>query len=111
MDPGRRIGRARAASDEGNAGLAGHLAVGVGHVADPAFLAADDRLDLRRVMQRVEHGEEAFARNGEDSVAALASELLDKDLAAGASRHGRGSSHPAGGAQLALRALRLREDE
>ena len=35
-------------------------------------------------MQRVEYGEEAFPGNGEDAVAALDPELLDKDLAAGA---------------------------
>jgi hypothetical protein len=36
----------------------------------------------------VKHGEEAFARNGEDTVAALDDELVDKDLAAGACGHG-----------------------
>ena len=82
--PADGVGRAGAAGDEGDAGLAGHLAVGIGHVADPAFLAADDGLDLRRVVKRVEHGEEAFARHGEDAVAALDLELVDKDLAAGA---------------------------
>jgi hypothetical protein len=38
-------------------------------------------------VKRVEHREEAFARDGEYSVAALDPELLDKDLAAGACRH------------------------
>ena len=38
--------------------------------------------------QAFEHGEEALARNGENSVAALDNELVDKDLAAGAYRHG-----------------------
>ncbi len=84
MDAGRGIGRAGASRHEGDAGLAGHLAVGIGHIADPAFLAADDGLDFRRVMQCVEDGEEAFPGNGEDAVAALDPELLDKDLAAGA---------------------------
>src|SRR4029453_9955305 len=88
MNPGGRIGCARTAGDEGDAGLAGHLAVGVGHIADAAFLAADDCLDLRRVVQSVQDGEEAFPGNGEDAVAALDLELLDKDLAAGACRHG-----------------------
>ncbi len=50
MDAGGCVGRTWAAGDEGNAGLAGHLAVGIGHVADSALLAANDRLDLRRVM-------------------------------------------------------------
>ena len=82
--PAAGVGRARAAGDEGDAGAAGHLAVGVGHVGDPAFLAADDRVDLGRVMERVEHREEAFAGNGENAVAALDPELVDEDLAAGA---------------------------
>ena len=87
MDADAGVGRAGAAGDEGDARAAGHLAVGVGHVGDPAFLAADDGLDLRRVVQRVEHGEEALARHGEDAVAALDPELVDKDLAAGALGH------------------------
>ena len=84
MDSAAGVGRAGAAGDEGDARPPGHLAVGVGHVGDPAFLPADDQVDLRRVMQRVEHGEEAFARHGENAVAALDLELVDKDLAAGA---------------------------
>ena len=88
MDAPRRIGRAGAAGDEGDARLAGHLAVGVGHIADSAFLAADYYVDFRRVVERVEDGEEAFPGHGEDAVAALDLELLDKDLAAGACRHG-----------------------
>ena len=62
MDPAAGVGRAGAAGDEGDAGTPGHLAVGVGHVGDPAFLPADDDVDLGRVVERVEHGEEAFAR-------------------------------------------------
>ena len=88
MDSGAGIGCAGAARDEGDARPPGHLAVGVGHVADPAFLPADDQVDLRRVMERIEDGEEAFPGNGENAVAALDLELVDKDLAAGACRHG-----------------------
>ena len=69
-------------------GPAGHLAVGVGHVGDAALLPADGQVDLGRVVQRVEHGEEAFAGNGENAVAALDFELVDEDLAAGALGHG-----------------------
>ena len=89
MDAGAGIGRARAARDEGDAGPPGHLAVGVGHVGDPAFLPADDGVDLGRVVERVEHGEEAFAGDGENAVAALDAKLVDKDLAAGALGHVR----------------------
>jgi hypothetical protein len=38
-------------------------------------------------VERIENGKEAFARHGENSVAALDAELVDKDLAAGACRH------------------------
>ena len=88
MDAGAGVGRAGAAGDEGDARAAGHLAVGVGHVGDAAFLPADDGVDLGRVVERVEHGEEAFARHGEDAVAALDLELVDEDAAAGALGHG-----------------------
>ena len=87
--PAAGVGRAGTAGDEGDARAAGHLAVGVGHVGDAAFLPADDRVDLRRVVKRVEHREEALARHGEDAVAALDPELVDEDAAAGALGHGR----------------------
>jgi len=82
VDAGAGVGCARAAGDEGNAGQAGHLPVGVRHVSDPALLSADDRLDLGRVMKRVEHGEETLARYSEDTVAALYLELVNEDSAA-----------------------------
>ena len=91
MDAGAGIGRAGAARDEGDARAPGHLAVGVGHVGDAALLAAHDQVDLRRVVERVEHGQEALARNGENAVAALDLELIDEDPAAGALGHGRAS--------------------
>ena len=84
MDAGGRVGRARTARDKSDAGAPGHLAVGVGHVGDPAFLAADGDIDLGRVVKRIEHREEALTGNSENAVAALDAELLDKDLAAGA---------------------------
>ena len=64
-------------------GPPGHLAVGVGHIGDPAFLPAHDDVDVAGVVKRVEHGEEAFAGDGEDPVAPLDSKLVDEDLAAG----------------------------
>src|SRR5262249_15618116 len=65
------IGRTGAAGDEGDTRAASHPAVRVGHISDPAFLAADDGLDLFHVVEGVEHREEALARHGEDAVAAL----------------------------------------
>ena len=94
VDPGAGVGRAGAAGDEGDARPPGHLAVGVGHVGDPALLPADDGVDLGRVVERVEHREEALAGNGEDAVAALDAKLVDEDAAAGALGHGaRLASH------------------
>ena len=46
MDSAAGIGRTGPAGDEGDSRAAGHLAVGVGHVGDPAFLPADDEVDL-----------------------------------------------------------------
>src|SRR5206468_9147551 len=75
-----------------DAGPAGHLAVGVGHVGDPALLPANDGVDLGRVVERVEHREKALARHREDAVAALDLELVDEDASArsgaGALGHG-----------------------
>ena len=82
-----RVGRSGSASDEGDARAAGHLAVRVGHIGDAALLTADHGIDLGNVVQGVESGEEALARNGENAVAALDLELVDEDLAAGALGH------------------------
>ena len=82
------IGGAGAARDEGDSGPAGHLAVGIGHIADPALVPANGDVDFRRVVKRVENREETLAGNGEDAVTALDSELVDEDLATGAFSHG-----------------------
>ena len=66
------------ARDEGNAGPAGHRSVRAGHVGDAAFLAAGHDIDRIAPMQRVENGEEAFARDGEDTVAALFDQAVDE---------------------------------
>ncbi len=69
-------------------GPPGHLAVGVGHVGDAAFLPADDECRSRacRAARRARRG--SFRRDGEDAVAALDPELVDEDPAAGALGHG-----------------------
>ena len=94
MDPGTGVGRARAAGDEGDAGPPGQLAVGVGHIGDPALLPADDSVDRGRVVERVEDGEEAFAGNGEHPVAPLRDELVNEDAAAGANGLGHAGAMP-----------------
>src|SRR4051812_43930831 len=101
MDPAAGVGRAGAAGDEGDAWATGHLAVGIGHISDPALLPADDSVDLGRVVERVEHREETFARNRENAVAALNFELIDEDPST-AANFGRGHAslpiQPSGGA-------------
>ncbi len=78
MDADAGIGRAGAAGDEAYARPAGHRSVGAGHEGGAAFLAAGDRLDRSGVMQCIEHWQEAFAGDGEDAVAALAYQAIDK---------------------------------
>ena len=81
------IGRARTARDEGDPGLAGQLAVGLGHVGRAAFLAADDVADRVALgVERVERREIALARNAEDRVGAVDAQLVDQDLRAAAAR-------------------------
>ena len=63
-------------------GLPVSRAVAVGHHRGAAFLAADDGAD-RRIVQRVEHGEIAFARHAIDAVDAVGLERLDDQLSAG----------------------------
>ena len=79
MDTRRCVGGAGTAGDEGDTGPAGHLAVGIGHIGDAAFLPAHHGLDLSRVAECIEHREEALPRHRKDSVAALDPELLDED--------------------------------
>ena len=85
----RGVRRARAARDDGDARPAGELAVGVGHVRGAGLVTARDQAD-RRLVEAVEHGEEALARNAEHGVGAVDDELVDEQLAAVAA-HSRSS--------------------
>ena len=85
MNADRGVRRARAARDERNAGPPGQLAERLRHVRRAAFLPADDeRKTVARVVQRVEHGEIALARNAERMRRALGEKIGDEYLAAGA---------------------------
>ncbi len=84
MDADARVGRAGPARDEGDARPPGQRPVGAGHERRPALLPAGDEIDRGRVVERVEHGEEAFAGDVEDAVAALRGKVVDEDAAAGA---------------------------
>ena len=84
MHPDTGIGRPRPARHKGHTGSPGHRPIRRRHIGNAAFLTADDLLDFRAVMQRIEHREEAFPRHGENAVAALLDQLIDEDAAAGA---------------------------
>jgi hypothetical protein len=88
VDAGGGVGGAGTARHEAHAGPAGELALGLGHHGRAAFLAAYRDVD-GRVVQGVEHGQEAFARHAEELLHAVEDELVDQDLAAGA-RWGHG---------------------
>ncbi|MNQ95219.1 hypothetical protein D3C85_1107680 [compost metagenome] len=90
MHTHRGVGGARPAGHEADAGLAGQLAVGLGHVGGAAFLPADDEVDdFAGVVQGVEHGQVAFTGNAEGALDTVDAQGIDQDLAAGAVRDGR----------------------
>ena len=83
------IGGAGTARHEADAGLAGQLAVGLGHVGRAAFLAADDVADgVALRVERVERREIALAGHAEDGVGAVDAQLVDQNLRAAAARMG-----------------------
>ena len=85
-----RVARARAARHEAQARPAGELALRLGHVARPALVAAGDEADARAVLvEAVERGEEALARDAEDGARALRDQGLDEGVPGGAVRRGR----------------------
>ncbi len=65
-----RVGCAGAARHHGDAGAAGHLAVGLGHHRRAAFMARRHHVD-RAAMQSVEQRQIAFARHAEGAAHAL----------------------------------------
>ena len=95
------IGRAGTASDECDTRLACHRPVGTGHEGHSAFLPTGHDIDLGGIHQRIEHGEKAFSRNGENPIAALLGQAIDEEargLGGGAVCH-----HSARNAQEAAR--------
>ncbi len=80
-----RVGRARPARHEADAGRARELAVRFGHVRGAALVTTRDQLDaLARAVQGVEHRQVAFAGHAEREVRAVNDELIDENLPAGA---------------------------
>ena len=96
MDADAGIGRTRTARDEADTGPPSHRAIGTGHESRAPFLAAGNDVDRGLPMQRVEHGKEAFPRNGEYPVAALFDQAIDEQACSG----GRGNGGFGHGAAL-----------
>ena len=83
MDADGGLGRARAAGDEADPRSAGELPVRLRRVRRALLVTARDQAD-RRVVQRVEHGQVALARETEREVGAVQLELsVDEDPAVG----------------------------
>ena len=81
VDAAGRVRRAGATRDHADAGTAGELAVGVGHVGRADLVTTRDEAD-RRVVERVEHGQVALAGHAEGEVHPVDHELVDEEPAA-----------------------------
>lgn len=79
MNAGGSIGGAGAACHEDDPGLAGCLAYRLGHHSGSAFLAAD-RYRNGGIMQRIQNGQKALARDTEHMFDAVDDQLVDQDL-------------------------------
>ena len=79
MHAGRRIGGARPAGDEADAGPAGRLADGFRHDRRAALLPADGDGDVA-VVAGVERGDIALARHAEHVTHAMNDELIDQNF-------------------------------
>ena len=78
----------RPSRDEADAGTAGQLAIGLCHVGRCALVLGHDQLDLRRVVQRVEHLEVTLSGDTEQAIHAVDAERIDKHAPAGAGSWG-----------------------
>jgi hypothetical protein len=74
------------AGHQEHTGLAGQLAVGLGHERGATFLAAGDEADLGRVEKRIEDFEVAFAGDAERHIDAVRLERCDNKLSAAQER-------------------------
>jgi hypothetical protein len=79
-----RVGGAGAARDHADAGPAGHLAVGLGHVGGTAFVLGHHQVDVVGcVVQGVEHLQIAFAGHAEHPVHAMEAKAVHQHPAGG----------------------------
>ena len=76
-----RLGRSGTSRHEADSGPAGQLAVRLGRVRGALLVPAGDELD-RRVVERVEDGQEALSGQAEREVDPVQLELVDEDPAA-----------------------------
>ena len=84
VDADRCVRCAGAARDEADAGLAGELAAGLGHVGRTALVPADDHPEaVLPIVERIEHGEIALTGHAEGEIGALGQERVEQKRAAG----------------------------
>ncbi len=80
------VRRAGTAGDESDAGPLRHRAVRTCHHRHAAFLPARHQIDRVLLAQSIEHLKEAFARHGENPLAALFDQAVDEELGGGGRR-------------------------
>ena len=86
MDTHRGIGRTGSARYKSNTRLTCKFAVGVSHIGDAAFLAADDELELFfTLVNGIENREIGFAGHPKRQLSTMGDEGVDQNL--GASLH------------------------
>ena len=81
MHTGAGVGGPRPTGDKAHAGLAGQLAIGLGHHRSATFLAADDIGDAA-VIQPVQRREETFARHRKHPFHAQSLQMIAQDFTA-----------------------------
>jgi len=111
MNAGRRVGGARSAGDEADAGRSGRLADRLGHHGGAAFLPAH-RDRKRAIVEGVERRQIALAGHAKHMRHAVDDELIDQDLRRGScflDRAHASQSFPADGGRLQISEI-LRPD-
>jgi hypothetical protein len=71
-----RVGRARTAGDDADAGFACGLGVALGHECGAAFLAIGNQFDFRKIYQPIDHRDVAFARHAKNMFHTLIAQTL-----------------------------------
>ena len=104
MHPDCRVASTGATGDHADAGLAGELAIGFGHVGGAGLVPCVDKAEfVLHIMQRIEHLKIAFARHAIGGVSAVDQQLIHKDLSAGPRLEGSFLQHGEGSVSFVLR--------